>query len=56
VDIWSVGCTVIEMATGKTPFHNVTNLYVLMYQLASEKKSPDIPSDLSDNAKDFLAK
>lgn len=44
------------MATGKTPFHNVTNLYALMYQLASEKKSPDIPSELSDSGKDFLAK
>ncbi|CAF0727583.1 unnamed protein product [Rotaria sordida] len=56
VDIWSVGCTVIEMATGKRPFHNVTNNFALLFKIGNEKQSPDIPSELSDIAKDFLAK
>ncbi|CAF4161332.1 unnamed protein product, partial [Rotaria sordida] len=56
VDIWSVGCTVIEMATGKRPFHNVANGYALLFKLGKEKQPPDIPSELSDTTKDFLAK
>ncbi|CAF4345922.1 unnamed protein product, partial [Adineta steineri] len=56
VDIWSVGCTVIEMATGKRPFHNVVNQYALLLKLGNDKQPPDIPSELSDAAKDFLAK
>ncbi|CAF4099468.1 unnamed protein product, partial [Rotaria sp. Silwood2] len=56
VDIWSVGCTVIEMATGKRPFHNITNNYALLFKLGNEKQAPDIPPELSDTAKDFLAK
>lgn len=56
VDIWSVGCTVIEMATGKSPFHNIEDQYLLLFKLGSEKQPPQIPSELSDVAKDFLAK
>ncbi|CAF4592052.1 unnamed protein product [Rotaria sp. Silwood1] len=56
VDIWSVGCTVIEMKTGKEPYHNIRNNYAMLYKHANEKQPPDIPSELSDTAKDFLAK
>ncbi|CAF0773124.1 unnamed protein product [Adineta ricciae] len=56
VDIWSVGCTVIEMATGKMPFHKVVNAGALLLKLGSERQPPDIPPELSDTAKDFLSK
>lgn len=56
MDIWSVGCTVVEMATGKRPFHNVDNRYVLLHKLGNDKQPPEIPDDLSDTGKDFLAK
>ncbi|CAF1245691.1 unnamed protein product [Adineta steineri] len=54
VDIWSVGCTVIEMATGKMPFHKVVNTGALLLKLGNERQAPDIPSELSDIGKDFL--
>ncbi|CAF1031276.1 unnamed protein product [Rotaria sordida] len=56
VDIWSVGCTVIEMATGKMPFHKIVNTGALLLKLGNERQPPDIPQELSDTAKDFLAK
>ncbi len=30
-DVWSVGCTVIEMLTGRKPWQNITNLVAVMY-------------------------
>ena len=53
VDIWSVGCTVIEMATGKRPFHNVANTTTLLFKIGNQKQAPDIPSELSDSQRLF---
>lgn len=53
-DIWSVGCTVIEMATGKPPWSNYAAPVAAMFQIASSKDPPPIPDNISPEAKDFL--
>ncbi|XP_019158854.1 PREDICTED: mitogen-activated protein kinase kinase kinase A-like [Ipomoea nil] len=54
-DIWALGCTVIEMATGGgSPWPNLTNPASLLYTIAFSGESPPIPNFLSDQAKDFL--
>lgn len=55
-DIWSLGCTVIEMASGASPWPNVTDPATLLYTIAFSDDSPPIPDSLSDQAKDFLEK
>lgn len=53
-DIWSLACTVIEMATGKPPWSNYTAPVAAMFQIASSKDPPPLPEHLSREAKDFL--
>ncbi|KAF8026248.1 hypothetical protein BT93_F2910 [Corymbia citriodora subsp. variegata] len=54
-DVWSVGCTVIEMATGKGPWAESDPVSVL-YRIGFSGDAPEIPRQLSDSGKDFLAK
>ncbi|CAF0813449.1 unnamed protein product, partial [Rotaria sordida] len=58
-DIWALGCTVIEMLTGKLPWTNVTRpheerIYIQNQLLA--KKGPPIPDELKTEheAYDFI--
>ena len=53
-DIWSVGATVIEMASAKHPWPAFTNNLSVMYGIATTTTSPPIPESLSGLAKDFL--
>ncbi|KAJ8554587.1 hypothetical protein K7X08_035688 [Anisodus acutangulus] len=55
-DIWALGCTIIEMATGGSPWTNVTNAASLLYGIAFCGQSPEIPKLLSLQAKDLLRK
>jgi serine/threonine protein kinase len=55
-DIWSIGATVIEMATGKHPWPAMTNGLAAMYMIATAKSSPPIPDHLSLEAQAFLAR
>lgn len=55
-DIWSLGCTIIEMATGCPPWSKYTNPTSAMYHIGNPNESPEIPEFLSENAKDFLRK
>ncbi|XP_051138415.1 mitogen-activated protein kinase kinase kinase YODA-like [Andrographis paniculata] len=53
MDIWSLGCTVIEMATSRPPMSKYDG-GLAMFKVAKNKELPTIPSHLSDDAKDFL--
>ena len=55
-DIWSLGCTVIEMATGISPWLNVVDPVSVLYRIAYSGDVPEIPVFLSEEAKDFLGK
>ncbi|OIW17500.1 hypothetical protein TanjilG_22612 [Lupinus angustifolius] len=56
-DIWSVGCTVIEMVTGKPPWSQQYQQEVAaLFHIGTTKAHPPIPDHLSAGAKDFLIK
>lgn len=53
VDVWSLGCVLIEMATANHPWPAVTNYLSLCIEM-SKGNSPPIPSHLSSECKDFI--
>ncbi|CAL5388599.1 unnamed protein product [Camellia sinensis] len=55
-DIWSVGCTVIEMATGKPPWSQQYQEVAALLHIGTTKSHPPIPEHLSAEATDFLLK
>ncbi|XP_071731458.1 uncharacterized protein [Rutidosis leptorrhynchoides] len=53
MDIWSLGCTVIEMVTGKPPWSEFNGVQAMFNVL---NRSPPIPETLSPEGKDFLSR
>ncbi|CAD8122453.1 unnamed protein product [Paramecium sonneborni] len=53
-DIWSLGCTMIELATGKPPWHQLTNQFAVMIRIG-KGEIPQIPEGLSEEAKNFVS-
>ncbi|KAJ4955397.1 hypothetical protein NE237_012180 [Protea cynaroides] len=53
VDIWSLGCTVLEMATTKPPWSQFEGV-AAMFKIGNSKDLPEIPDHLSEDGKNFV--
>lgn len=49
-DVWSFGCTVIEMASGLPPWAELEdcNAFTLMFKIASTQATPMLPNDIGE--------
>lgn len=56
LDIWSLGCIVLEMITGLRPWWNIGSNDHIMFKLAFLKEAPKLHNGLSQDCKDFLSK
>jgi serine/threonine protein kinase len=54
-DVWALGCTVVEMATGRAPWSDMDDLLAAVHRIGYTDALPEVPEWLSAEAKDFLA-
>ncbi|MFQ6654644.1 hypothetical protein Gotur_025546 [Gossypium turneri] len=55
-DVWALGCTVIEMAAGRSPWPDVSDPVSALYRIGFSSDVPEIPTNISKLAQDFLSK
>jgi serine/threonine protein kinase len=54
-DVWALGCTVVEMATGRAPFSGADgDALAAMHRIGYTDTVPEVPQWMSTEMKDFL--
>ncbi|KAI8149822.1 hypothetical protein BJV82DRAFT_503267 [Fennellomyces sp. T-0311] len=56
MDIWSLGCCIVQMATGRRPWSTLENEWSVMYHVVTGHPPLPDPSQLSSDGIDFLKK
>ncbi|PWN34058.1 uncharacterized protein FA14DRAFT_148229 [Meira miltonrushii] len=56
MDVWSLGCVVLEFATGKRPWSQLDNEWAIMFHIGMAQQHPPLPEpgQLSDLGIDFI--
>uniref|UniRef100_A0A8C1UJV6 Mitogen-activated protein kinase kinase kinase 3 n=1 Tax=Cyprinus carpio TaxID=7962 RepID=A0A8C1UJV6_CYPCA len=52
-DVWSLGCTVVEMLTEKPPWAEFEAMAAI-FKIATQPTNPQLPSHISEHTRDFL--
>ena len=55
-DIWSIGCTIIEMFQGKPPYNDKKNAISILNCICKNNEPPKIPEGMSEQLRDFVEK
>ncbi|KAI3804753.1 hypothetical protein L1987_26546 [Smallanthus sonchifolius] len=55
-DVWALGCSVIEMATGSNPWPEINDPVAGLYRIGYSGDVPSFPQSLPEDGKDFLDK
>ncbi|KAK1301425.1 Mitogen-activated protein kinase kinase kinase YODA [Acorus calamus] len=53
-DVWALGCTIVEMTTGRPPWTDASDAVSAIFRIGFSEEVPEIPSEMSEEGKDFL--
>jgi mitogen-activated protein kinase kinase kinase 4 len=53
-DIWSIGCVVLEMLSGRRPWHDLENSYQIMFKVGMGE-TPEVPDEICTEGKSFIS-
>jgi mitogen-activated protein kinase kinase kinase len=56
MDVWALGCVVLEFATGRKPWSNLDNEWAIMFHIGVAREHPPLPEphQLSEMGIDFV--
>jgi serine/threonine protein kinase len=53
-DIWSLGCTLLEMSTGFPPWGKIENYMQAFMKIGKSEEEPEIPGNLNPDLSDII--